>query len=1708
MSKKLMLVRTWRLLAVAIVAVLAGAPMHAGAADGALSATDGSGHLLAVDRATGAATLVGTFTTPLTALAIDPATGTLYGGRRAASTVYRVDPLTAAATAVGDASPAATGISALDFDRLAVLYAAVDATGPAGSGADHLAIVDKKTGAMSIVGAFGACGADACTLEGLDAIAFDAAGVLWGARGATPGTGAAGLYQIDRSTGAATFVAAFANADGGAPPTGGIVGLHFDCAGVLNGGTGLAADGATDGGRLVTIEPSGVVHLVGATPAAPGSSLQGLTASQPCGRVVENGLSHVPLVVDGQFTGGVTSSPRAITGEWSDATPLAFISPLQKSQPVYRALSTDARVNSLLYVSTVVDAGTGTADQLYAMFDFLPRARCMYAAGAVIGDITLPLVVQGTATTATVQLRGAAAGRAVAGCGEESHYDVLVDLNGDGISDTTGAALGIAAAVGFGPSTLSLTPHLLVEIGVPLSVPAGFGPAFAAGGAAGIHTAGPAAWAAAFANDYVDPPAAAMVAQLHGDGSIDASSSEVPPAPANLPPTLVLTVDDFSPSAHIVDPDGDALNVQWFVDGTLVATDTVAPPATSADRTLVYAFTGGTHDVSATVSDGHASNASAWVTISVPALSIGNVSITEGDAGSSLAVFTVSLSPVSSRQVTVAYATSDILATAGADYTAQSGPLTFAPGEAAHTISVPIIGDTLNEADETFKVTLSGATHAVLASSIGIGTIVNDDPQPSLAINDVTLNEGTGGTTNFVFTVTLSAVSGQPVTVDYATAGQTATAPGDFTATSGTLTFPLGSTTQTITVPVAADGLVEADETFRVTLSAAVNATIAKNLGIGTIVNDDTLPVLTSRSPLPGSIVPNTTPVTAEFNRSMDPASFTANTFKVQLPPVPATLTTFDELPHQTLDGVSFNGVTYGFTMNGAVSDDASYASTAGPDETGDSTEFLDLYTIEGNARGTLSLTFASPVRFLEFGVALDSDDPVPAGLGVQLFDASNTLVLDTHLDTVPRPGFLFAEAKFTYAGAPVTRALLTFDATTGDCSSFGFFERCVGGRFALDNLRTASVPNPGVPVDLTGTITVAGGVATFNAVPPLPFASTFNVTVVGGAAGVKDVYGNPIAGDITWSFSTVVGGRIVTVKHANPAGDPTVFSFAASYLAPPADPAFRAQTKTTGSSANAAFTKPTGTAAGDVLVTFLTWENRLDLSTPPAGWTQIGSSVASGTVEFQAWYHVVTSADSGVTSWTWNLNGTGTWLTLGSAYSGVSGANPIDGFSTALQGTGSTITAASVPLSAARDLVITFADTNSAGSWTPPSGFVERTEANGQSLADKLFPEATATGPQTATLSASGSTKTMWMIALRRAGVFTLRDGQSLDSGLLNPGTYSLTDLLPANWDLTAASCSDGSPVTAISLQEGETITCSFTNTRRAHIVVANQTSPPADPTLFTYLASYAPTGDPSFRSQTSNSGSSNRAVFTKPSGAATGDVLLVFLTIREKRDVSAPPTGWLQLGPSLVSGSNEFQAWYHVVASDDSAVSSWSWRLTGGGGWVTIGAAYRDVNVAIVADGFSTAALSTGTTVTAPSIPLTVPHDLVVLFNDTNSDGAWTMPSGFSKRAEASGQTIGDRFFENASPTGSQTSTLTKSGSTKTVFMIALRRAVSFVLRDGQSNDSGPLVAGTYSVSELVPPGWALSGGACSNGSPVNAVVIVGGANVTCTFTNTKTP
>lgn len=110
---------------------------------------------------------------------------------------------------------------------------------------------------------------------------------------------------------------------------------------------------------------------------------------------------------------------------------------------------------------------------------------------------------------------------------------------------------------------------------------------------------------------------------------------------------------------------------------------------------------------------------------------------------------------------------------------------------------------------------------------------------PALSIDDVTVAEGNAGSTAAVFTARLSAAAAQAVTVSYATANQTATAGADYQAASGTLTFPPGTLSRTVSVNVQGDTAIEPDETFALDLSAAVGATVADGQGVGTIADDD-----------------------------------------------------------------------------------------------------------------------------------------------------------------------------------------------------------------------------------------------------------------------------------------------------------------------------------------------------------------------------------------------------------------------------------------------------------------------------------------------------------------------------------------------------------------------------------------------------------------------------------------------------------------------------------------------------------------------------------------------------------------------------------------------------------------------------------------------------------------------------------------------------
>jgi hypothetical protein len=206
----------------------------------------------------------------------------------------------------------------------------------------------------------------------------------------------------------------------------------------------------------------------------------------------------------------------------------------------------------------------------------------------------------------------------------------------------------------------------------------------------------------------------------------------------------------------------------------------------------------------------------------------------------------VSLSNASSQSITVNAASADNTATiADSDYSAvASTVLTFPANTTTQHFHVLVNGDTKFEPTETFFVNLTAPTNATISDNQGLGIITNDDTQPTISINDVSVNEGNAGTTSAGFTVSLSNASSQTITVNYATANGTATAGTDYTSASGTVTFTPGQTSQPLSVSVNGDLLNEETSlTFNVNLATPTNATIADSQGVGTITDDDA-PVL------------------------------------------------------------------------------------------------------------------------------------------------------------------------------------------------------------------------------------------------------------------------------------------------------------------------------------------------------------------------------------------------------------------------------------------------------------------------------------------------------------------------------------------------------------------------------------------------------------------------------------------------------------------------------------------------------------------------------------------------------------------------------------------------------------------------------------------------------------------------------------------------
>jgi hypothetical protein len=222
-----------------------------------------------------------------------------------------------------------------------------------------------------------------------------------------------------------------------------------------------------------------------------------------------------------------------------------------------------------------------------------------------------------------------------------------------------------------------------------------------------------------------------------------------------------------------------------------------------------------------------------------PQVSVGDAKVVEGTGSTTTMTFPVTLSATSDQPVTVTYATSDGTAKGDSDYGASTGSVTFSPGQTTTSIGMTIGGDSQYELNERFTLTLSNPVNAGIGTGSATGTIVNDDAPPTVSVGDVTKLEGNTGTTGFRFTLTLSAPSGAPVKVVWATANGSASSPTDYLGTFGNVAFPAGAVTKVVVVDVVGDTSAEPREQFVFNVVDVTNGTIGDGQGAATIRNDD-----------------------------------------------------------------------------------------------------------------------------------------------------------------------------------------------------------------------------------------------------------------------------------------------------------------------------------------------------------------------------------------------------------------------------------------------------------------------------------------------------------------------------------------------------------------------------------------------------------------------------------------------------------------------------------------------------------------------------------------------------------------------------------------------------------------------------------------------------------------------------------------------------
>jgi hypothetical protein len=233
--------------------------------------------------------------------------------------------------------------------------------------------------------------------------------------------------------------------------------------------------------------------------------------------------------------------------------------------------------------------------------------------------------------------------------------------------------------------------------------------------------------------------------------------------------------------------------------------------------------------------------ANARIPFGSPQIVAGVGTVTEPANGTTVLDVPVTLSALSFTPVTVEYATADVTATAGIDYTAATGTITFAPLQTTATVPITVDSDTLDEPDEVVLVGFSNPTGATLGGfyGLGFGVIVDADPPSVVVPGTTTTPEGGPGTHVVDVPVVLSTASGKTVTASWHTLDGSAVAGSDYQAASGTLTLAPGETSTTVPVTIIGDAVHDPTKAMFVGITNPVNATVGGFYGLGAVMITD-----------------------------------------------------------------------------------------------------------------------------------------------------------------------------------------------------------------------------------------------------------------------------------------------------------------------------------------------------------------------------------------------------------------------------------------------------------------------------------------------------------------------------------------------------------------------------------------------------------------------------------------------------------------------------------------------------------------------------------------------------------------------------------------------------------------------------------------------------------------------------------------------------